>query len=177
MSHFRSSFQIILLGENFVGKTSLVDTFVGKPSDLRINFLGQWRDIIIWDNSGDEKYHSLIPLYCRGACGAIIIYSVTDAHSFRAIPKWINFLRDSSPNAIIQVFGNKTDLIEHREVRTEEAFAFCERRGYSFFEGSALTGANVQAVFQYIIEGCCYRSDGIVPGRVTLGITLNVDSK
>ena len=32
----------------------------------------------IWDTAGQEKYHSLAPMYYRGAHGAIVVYDITD---------------------------------------------------------------------------------------------------
>ena len=31
----------------------------------------------IWDTAGQEKYHSLAPMYYRGAAAAIVVYDIT----------------------------------------------------------------------------------------------------
>ena len=33
----------------------------------------------IWDTAGQEKYHSLAPMYYRGAAAAIVVYDITRA--------------------------------------------------------------------------------------------------
>ena len=49
----------------FMSKTLVVD-------DQAIKFQ-------IWDTAGQEKYHSLAPMYYRGASAAIVVYDITRA--------------------------------------------------------------------------------------------------
>jgi GTPase SAR1 family protein len=37
----------------------------------------------IWDTAGQEKYHSLAPMYYRGAAAAIVVYDIT-----RKVRRW-----------------------------------------------------------------------------------------
>ena len=36
----------------------------------------------IWDTAGQERYKTLAKTYYRGACGIILVYSITDENSF-----------------------------------------------------------------------------------------------
>jgi small GTP-binding protein len=36
----------------------------------------------IWDTAGQEKYHSLAPMYYRGSAAAVVVYDIT-----RKVPK------------------------------------------------------------------------------------------
>ena len=69
----------VLLGDSGVGKSSLVLRFVtdtfrpSSESPIGASFLTQillvnekQSKFFIWDTAGQEKYHSLAPLYYRG---------------------------------------------------------------------------------------------------------------
>lgn len=76
----------------------------------------------IWDTAGQEKYHSLAPMYYRGAAAAIIVYDITRASSFQTLKNWVRELQQLGPeNIVIAVCGNKSDL-EDKRVR-----ACCKR--------------------------------------------------
>jgi small GTP-binding protein len=73
----------------------------------------------IWDTAGQEKYHSLAPMYYRGAAAAIIVYDITKATSFNTLKNWVRELQQLGPeNIVIAVCGNKADL-ESKRVRSQ----------------------------------------------------------
>lgn len=82
--------------------------FLFKECFVRCNFFFPTK---IWDTAGQEKYHSLAPMYYRGAGAAIVVYDITKMHSFRTLKEWINELRAQGPQDIaIAIAGNKRDL-------------------------------------------------------------------
>lgn len=65
----------------------------------------------IWDTAGQEKYHSLAPMYYRNAAAALLVYDITNAKSFGMLKQWVGELKKLGPeNIIIVVCGNKADL-------------------------------------------------------------------
>ncbi|VDK34036.1 unnamed protein product [Anisakis simplex] len=42
-------------------------------------------DLNIWDTAGQEKFHALGPIYYRDSHGALLIYDITDQHSFEKV--------------------------------------------------------------------------------------------
>jgi len=65
----------------------------------------------IWDTAGQEKYHSLAPMYYRGAAAAIIVYDITRPNTFKTLKNWVEELRNQGPKDIaIAIAGNKADL-------------------------------------------------------------------
>ena len=120
--------KVVLLGDTGVGKSSLVLRFVTnnfKPyseSTIGASFMskvimvhGKPIKFQIWDTAGQEKYHSLAPMYYRGAAAAIIVYDITRANTFNTLKTWVEELKSKGPkDIIIAIAGNKADLEELR---------------------------------------------------------------
>ena len=122
------------IGASYLSKQIMVD---GR--DVRFQ---------IWDTAGQEKYHSLAPMYYRGAAAAIVVYDITSRGSFQTLKTWVQELRSFGPvDILVAVAGNKLDLAEHRAVPQEEAEAYAEEIGGLYIETSALTATNVNALF------------------------------
>lgn len=154
-------FKLVLLGESAVGKSSLVLRFVKgqfheyQESTIGAAFLTQTiclEDTTvkfeIWDTAGQERYHSLAPMYYRGAQAAIVVYDITNQDTFGRAKTWVKELqRQASPNIVIALAGNKTDLSNKRLVEYEEAHTYAEENGLLFMETSAKTAVNVNDIF------------------------------
>ena len=146
----------------FMSKTLVVD-------DQAIKFQ-------IWDTAGQEKYHSLAPMYYRGASAAIVVYDITREvrllplstvanalpaampltcvprmrvqPSFKTLQNWVQELQSLGPeNIVIAIAGNKCDLDDKREVSRETAQTYADEINAIFVETSAKTGDNVQEMF------------------------------
>lgn len=160
-------FKLVLLGESAVGKSSLVLRFVKgqfhdyQESTIGAAFLTQTVCLDdttvkfeIWDTAGQERYHSLAPMYYRGAQAAIVVYDLTNKDSFNRAKAWVKELqRLASPNIVIALAGNKTDLSSSkRTVETAEADNYATENGLLFMETSAKTAMNVTEIFMAIAK-------------------------
>ncbi|OXA64589.1 ras-related protein Rab-5B [Folsomia candida] len=159
-------FKLVLLGESAVGKSSLVLRFVKgqfheyQESTIGAAFLTQTvmlDDITvkfeIWDTAGQERYHSLAPMYYRGAQAAIVVYDITNQETFARAKTWVKELqRQASPNIVIALAGNKSDLAAKRMVDHDEAYAYADENGLLFMETSAKTAMNVTDIFLAIAK-------------------------
>ncbi|KAM3176349.1 hypothetical protein ACTXT7_006697 [Hymenolepis weldensis] len=57
-----------------------------------------------------ERYHSLAPMYYRGAHAAIVVYDITNRQTFDRATKWVDELREKAPGVkVIALAGNKSD--------------------------------------------------------------------
>jgi GTPase SAR1 family protein len=70
-----------------------------------------------------EKYRSLSRDYYGGTNGIILVYDVTDRTSFDNLSKyWLPKISENADSNIeLVLIGNKTDLINDRQVSEEEA--------------------------------------------------------
>lgn len=89
----------------------------------------------------------MAPLYIRGADVAVIVYDVTSSESAEAVSYWLDELAKSEEDLVAVIVGNKIDVGRGREVTTEKGQTMAMSYGCMFFETSAQTGENVEALF------------------------------
>lgn len=108
----------------------------------------------VWDTAGQERYRAITSAYYRGAVGALLVYDVSKMNSFENVERWLKELRDhAETNIVVMLVGNKADLHDLRQVRTEMATEFAETSELSFIETSALEALNVEAAFTQLLTG------------------------
>jgi len=156
--------KIVLLGDQSVGKTSLITRFMYDTFDntyqatIGIDFLSKTMyledrtvRLQLWDTAGQERFRSLIPSYIRDSSVAIVVYDITNRASFLSTSKWIDDVRSERGNDVIIVLvGNKADLSDKRQVTHEETAAKAAQLNIMFMETSAKAGHNVKSLFKKI---------------------------
>jgi len=167
-------YKIVMLGDSYVGKTSLVARLTNPSKALNhdtsatmgIEFDTQMLDTPegkvkaqIWDTAVSERFaRVLLPTYFRNAKGVILVYDITNLKSFDSLSeRWMTQLNDhaSSDEIAKLLVGNKSDLDAEREVPRATAEAFCTQYGLEMLETSAkLVGeaGNVPQSFRKLIS-------------------------
>ncbi|WWC72690.1 uncharacterized protein I206_106654 [Kwoniella pini CBS 10737] len=157
-------FKLVFLGEQSVGKTSLITRFMYDTFDntyqatIGIDFLSKTMyledrtvRLQLWDTAGQERFRSLIPSYIRDSSVAVIVYDITNRTSFLNTTKWVDDVRNErGQDVIIVLVGNKTDLNDKRQVTPEELDSRAKELGVMSIETSAKAGYNVKALFKKI---------------------------
>jgi len=158
----RSKYKLVFLGDEAVGKTSIITRFMYDTFDttykvtIGIDFVSKTmylEDRIVrlqlWDTAGQERFRSLIPSYIRDSSVAIVVYDVSSRASFLNTEQWIEDVRsERGSDVVIMLVGNKTDLSEKRAVSVEEGEKKAKEYGVMFIETSAKAGFNVKALFR-----------------------------
>jgi Ras-related protein Rab-6A len=157
-------FKLVFLGEQSVGKTSIITRFMYDSFDntyqatIGIDFLSKTMyledrtiRLQLWDTAGQERFRSLIPSYIRDSSVAIVVYDITNANSFQQTSKWIDDVRtERGSDVLIMLVGNKTDLSDKRQVSTEEGEKKAKELNVMFIETSAKAGYNVKQLFRRV---------------------------
>ncbi len=141
----RRQFKICLVGDGFVGKTSIRRKYLGIGfkrnyiptlgvdfAQKMISYNGIPTNLIIWDIAGQSQFENLRKRYYDGASGLMLVYSTIDRFSFENSAKWLveaHAYAGSLPPVLIA--GNKIDLRENNApdqiVTTEEGREFTEK--------------------------------------------------
>ncbi|XP_067003692.1 ras-related protein Rab-21 isoform X3 [Anabrus simplex] len=144
--------KIVVLGSQGVGKTSMVVRYIGKMFShhisptigasfftCKLNIEDIRVKLQVWDTAGQERFRSMAPMYYRNANAALLVFDITQYHTFTSIKSWVKELqRNVEEPMVLCVVGNKTDLASDRKVSREEAFQYAQSIGGNYFESSAL---------------------------------------
>ena len=159
----RFTFKIVLIGDQAVGKTSLVLRYINDTfSEHYISTIGAdflIKDLqlmqapvrlMIWDLGGQEQWEGIRARYMQGSDGVILIFDVSRKQNLQHyISNWVrevkDFIGEKTP---VIVVANKIDL--KPQVNLKEAAKLMKSLNYPYIETSAKTGNRVEVIFQRI---------------------------
>jgi len=155
------TFQYILVGDSAVGKTKIAYRFKNNEfsnsysvtlnaefTNKVIQVDGENIKINLGDTAGDEKFRGIMATNYKNSICILFVYDITKLDTFQNIKNWKDEVsRYANENKIFVLVGNKSDLEENREIKTEEGQEFAEKNNMLFFETSALNGNNIQELF------------------------------
>ena len=184
-------FKLILIGDSCVGKSNILlkylknqfnensKTTVGVEFGTKNIIINNKRiKIQIWDTAGQERYRSITSAYYKGAKGALIVYDITRKNTFDNIDKWITDLKlNGDKDICIIILGNKSDLIDKREINKNDGIKKAEMYKIAFLETSALNGDNISKAFDELIEQIVINNKNIFQddneNEIDKGVNLN----
>lgn len=120
---------MVLLGDSFTGKTSLVLRFaegyyresarsatVGAffiTKRLTVPSVGLTCKLQIWDTAGQEQFKPLAPMYYQSAAAAIVCYDPSNPKSMETLKYWLDELHKNVPagRIVIAMAACKCDLL------------------------------------------------------------------
>lgn len=158
--------KICLLGDNSVGKTSLIKKYVYDAFDdkyiatigtkttkkeIQVTYLGKQANLVlvIWDVLGQKEYRGVHTMSFKGTSGALMVCDVTRPDSLGSLEGyWAPELEKIAGKVPMVFLGNKCDLVKEAKMGVKElsevAFAFDS----SCYLVSAKTGENVEHAFK-----------------------------
>ncbi|OMJ91517.1 hypothetical protein SteCoe_5887 [Stentor coeruleus] len=157
-----ATYKIIIIGDESVGKTSLVMRIVDNQFSysmpitvgvdnysriLQINSTTKL-NLNIWDTAGQERFSVIAPSYFRGSKAAVIVYDITREESFKNVEYWAKHITEYASSDIkVMLIGNKLDLEDKRKVLKKIALDYARSYNMIFFETSCLNATNVETAF------------------------------
>ena len=174
MSEEQEEMKIILLGDGSVGKTSIINRFIGREFEtyelstigiehvrqkLEIEYENETKNLIlrIYDSAGQERYKSISTSYIKGADGIILVFDLSNKESFNSLIDWMKEIKDNTKiEKNIILVGNKNDIekknkkFEEKEINELINNNFKEIKDLSFMETSAKENYNINELFQNI---------------------------
>ena len=182
----RTVIRISMLGDAAVGKTSIINVFLGIEFSSKVlsnigiekqNKKMKMKDgnemkIIVWDTAGQERFHSIATSTIKNSQGIALCFDVTNKTSFDNLTLWLKDIRENNSKIPIVLFGNKSDLIDKRVIEDDEAENFAKKNQLEYFETSAKENINVEEGFTKIIDLAYENSGGS-----GLGTNLENDKK
>ena len=183
----RTAISISIFGETAVGKTCICSTFLGlefreehlttvgieKMSSTILTESGEELKLKLWDTAGQERFKSVSVKNLRYSQAAVVVFDLTVKESFNKVTDWLKEIRDYSPKMPVGLFGNKSDLVEERQVKQEDIDDLCKREDLEYFETSARNNTGIKEGFAKIAS-MAFKSLGTLP---TKGQKLNNKKK
>ena len=181
MSH--QSYKIVILGDACVGKSLLLSQFINSNKgfntlytptlglDLQIQKMVYQENVNVtasfWDNSGQQKFRSIVSNYLHLAAGVVLVYDVNNKDSFKSLQGWLEevYKRNVLNRETIQfvVIGNRIDEMEswnEEQIKKTQTKAkrWAQEKGFLYYDTSAKTRINVDEAFTTLVE-LVYKSD------------------
>jgi small GTP-binding protein len=159
-----SAIKLIVLGEAGVGKTSVLNqwlhgnfsdetqpTIAAGLSPMQLMIDGAIHTFHVWDTAGTPQFRSVVPMYCRQAAIAVLVFDLTQPWTFEAVPEWHSFVLETAQPLFVLV-GNKVDVSEGRMVDELAPAELAQKLGLRYVEGSAKTGEGMRAFGRAVVE-------------------------
>ncbi|XP_019510125.1 PREDICTED: ras-related protein Rab-6B [Hipposideros armiger] len=138
-------FKLVFLGEQSVGKTSLITRFMYDSFD---NTYQSDMSVFLWTSHQLCLRYSPSSASLKFPAFPLLSSEMPDnLNSFQQTSKWIDDVRtERGSDVIIMLVGNKTDLADKRQITIEEGEQRAKELSVMFIETSAKTGYNVKQV-------------------------------
>jgi len=142
-SRAKDLLKICILGEGGVGKSTLTKRIITGQFDaatkmtIGIDFQALKTSIFdptvlddqddvpnidlnvqIWDFGGEERFRFMLPRYCKGAVGGLLLYDLSRYSTTKYLAEWHSIWIENAPkNSPLFLIGTKSDVLNSDEER------------------------------------------------------------
>jgi Ras-related protein Rab-1A len=89
----------------------------------------------------------------KNAFGVILVYDVTSKKTFTNLQQWLVEVNEFTIGEVPKLLvGNKSDLVDRRQVEEATAAQFAAERNMAYIETSAIDTANIREAFLTLIK-------------------------
>ena len=150
------------MGDAGVGKSSIILRYTKNEfnasmvSSIGVDF--KTKDIIVdnkkvklqlWDTAGHERFRTITTSYYRGAHGIATVFDLTDRQTFEHVEKWLEEINKYAKENVMRfLIGNKSDLVDKRQVSYEEVRILANKLNIYYVETSAKNNINITDFFR-----------------------------
>lgn len=157
-------FKVSLIGDSGTGKTSILTRFIDNlfkddtATTIGVDFkivsfdLGEstYAKMQIWDTCGSERFRSLTANFLKTCSAFVLVFDLTRLSTFTSIDNWIKTINENTKPKFLILIGNKSDMVEERQVNKEEILKYCEKNNLNYIEISAKNNENVEKIFKEV---------------------------
>jgi small GTP-binding protein len=172
--------KIVVAGDGGVGKTSLLNRYVSNDFIECMNltvgsdFFSQVCDfkentikLQLWDFGGEPRFRFFLSDYCKGACGVLLAFDLSDFSTLLGIKEWLEIIRGNTEDPVTILVGTKADNAGFLDEETIKEFCIINEID-EYIPTSAKTGENVDFVFKELIMR-------IIARKMSFGGVKNVE--
>ena len=165
------SFKVLIIGASRVGKTTAIQHFIDKkfvsiqhPTigvDFSLKSISLIHDMTLsipqsvilqlWDIAGEKKFRTIMPYYLTGTQGIILVCDCTNPLTLVQLDEFLELVKLYLDTAHIPMvlMSTKHDLPSMLGPADIDVFMY-QHKIYEYFSNSAVTGLNIDTVFQHI---------------------------
>ena len=164
----KKDIEIILLGEENVGKTQIINQLISgnfdevhhkiySPKENNITIKIEEdnkikpKDLLIYNFPSTKNLSSINDNFMRTCDIILLVYDMTNIESFIELCSWNNLIIEKD-NLIKCVIANKKDLLEKRLISEEDGKKFANEIGALYYETNAKNNKEISQLFNKIVK-------------------------
>jgi Ras-related protein Rab-6A len=169
-------FKLTFIGDQSVGKTSLITRFCSSSFDanyqatIGVDLMSKLISVQssksnqpvnirlhLWDSAGQERFWSLIPSYVRDSSAVIVVFDLSNPRSLANVSMWVEWVKkEAQPDVLMYLVGNKKDIADDSVKNSVKSDGFIR-----YYEVSAKSGDSVDSLFKEVGKDLLAKIEGV----------------